>query len=89
MFYWIRVGEEGDYQAVDDIAAVVETLNSWRISEVTGWVAGGIGIGLETTECHGYDFVSLFWGDDEANVIRSLNGWERAAVETGLVECLV
>lgn len=84
MIYWIRVGDEGDYQAVDELAAIIDSLNEWRVGEVTGWVETGIGVGLETTACHGYDFISLFVGDREANLVRPLNGWERGRVEAGL-----
>ena len=86
MFYWIRCGDQGDYQPVDDLDAVIESLNEWRVGEVTGWVESGIGVGLETTTCHGYDFISLFWGDDQANLIRPLDAEERAAVEAGITE---
>lgn len=86
MFYWIRVGDQGDYQPVDDIATAVECLNEWRVGEVTAWVDGGIGVGIETMECYGYDFISLFVGDDQGNLIRPLNSCERAAVEEGITE---
>ncbi len=84
--FWIRVGDQGDYQPVDDLDGLIETLNEWRVGEVTGWVNAGRGVGVETTNNYGYDFVSLFWGDDQANLIRELDADERAAVEEGLVE---
>ena len=87
MFYWIRVGDQGDYQPLDDLDDVIETLNEWRVGEVTGWVNAGRGVGIETRSHYGYDFISLFWGDDQANLIRELDETERAAVEEGLVEC--
>lgn len=86
MFYWIRCGDQGDYQSLDDLDAVIDTLNEWRVGEVTGWVESGIGVGLETTTCHGYDFISLYWGDDRANLIRPLDAEERTAVEAGVTE---
>lgn len=84
--YWIRVGDQGDYQPVDDLDAVIDNLNEWRVGEVTAWVESGVGVGLETTNCYGYDFVSLFVGDDQANLIRPLDAEERAAVEAGVTE---
>jgi len=86
MFYWIRCGDQGDYQQIDDLDGVIDTLNEWKVGEVTGWVEGGRGVGLETTGCYGYDFISLFWGDDKANLIRPLNDEERNAVEEGVTE---
>ena len=82
--YWIRIGEEGDFQPVATIDAVVENLRDWPVGETTGWKEGGGGYGLETTECYGYDFIHLFVGDRKANFIRPLNGCERGQVETGL-----
>jgi hypothetical protein len=86
MLFWIRVGDQGDYQPVDDLDDLIETLNEWQAGAVTGWVDAGRGVGVETTNYHGYDFVSLFWGDNQANMIRALDETERAAVEEGLHE---
>ena len=87
MFYWIRCGDQGDYQPLDNLDAVIDTLNEWQAGEVTGWQDGSMGVGVITTRDDGYDFVSLFWGDDKANLIRCLDDEERATVEAGLVEC--
>lgn len=84
--YWIRVGDQGEYQPVDDLDAAIDTLNEWRVGEVTAWVDGGIGVGIETMDCYGYDFISLFVGDDQGNLIRPLDAEERAAVEEGITE---
>ena len=85
-YYWIRVGDQGDYQPVDNLDAVIDSLNEWRVGEVTAWVKSGIGVGVETEHCYGYDFISLFVGDDQGNLIRSLKSRERAAVEEGVTE---
>ena len=87
---WLRVGDAGDYENFgDDLAALLDYLNELRAGEVTGWVLGGIGVGLETVNYWGYDFVSLFWGDSNANLIRALDDQERAAVEAGLEEAFI
>jgi len=87
---WLRVGDAGDYENFgDDLDAVLDYLNELRAGEVTGWVLGGIGVGLETVNYWGYDFVSLFWGDSNANLIRALDDQERAAVEAGLEEAFI
>jgi len=83
-YYWIRVGDQGDYQPVDDLDAAIEFLNEMRAGEVTGWVESGIGVGLETINFWGYDFVSLFVGDPAANLVRPLNARERGRVEASL-----
>ncbi len=84
MIYWIRVGDQGDYQPVDDLDAVIDNLNEWRVGEVTAWVESGIGVGIETEHCYGYDFISLFVGNKEANLVRPLNARERDRVEAKL-----
>ena len=84
MIYWIRIGEEGDFQPLATIDAVVECLREWPVGEVTGWIAGAIGAGLETTECYGYDLIHLFVGDEEPKLVRVLNGRERGRVEAAL-----
>jgi hypothetical protein len=87
---WVRVGDAGEYEPFgDDLDAVLDWLNELRAGEVTGWVLGGIGVGLETVNYWGYDFVSLFWGDADANLVRELDSEERAAVEAGLEEAFI
>jgi hypothetical protein len=89
MIYWIRAGDQGDYQPVDDLDAVIENLNEWQVGEVTGWVEGARGVGLETTACYGYNFISLFVGDKKANLVRPLNAWEWGRLETELKQCAI
>ena len=38
-------------------------------------------MGFATENYYGYDFVSCYWGDDEANLICGLNADERAYFE--------
>jgi len=56
---------------------------------VTGWVDGVMGGGIETVNYHGYDFISLFWGDDGANLTAPLDAGERMEVEEGLEEVYI
>ena len=87
---WVRVGDAGEYESFgDDLDAVLDYLNELRAGEVTGWVEGGMGVGIETVNYHGYDFVSLFWGDDDANLTAHLDADERMEVEEGLVEVYI
>ena len=48
-----------------------------------------MGVGIETVNYHGYDFVSLFWGDDDANLTAHLDADDRMEVEEGLVEVYI
>jgi len=86
---WIRIGDAGDYNEVGDIYAAVDDLNAMEVGEVGCWIDGGPGIGFDTPNYHGHDFVSLYWGDDRADLVRPLDDAERAAVEAGLLEVYI
>jgi len=87
---WVRVGDSGEYENYgDDLAALIDYLNDLSAGEVTGWVDGGMGIGVETVNYHGYDFISLYWGDADANPIRHLNEEERQVVAERLEEAFI
>lgn len=83
---WLRIGDQGDYQPVDGIDEAVEFLREMDAGSVIGWVDGGRGIGLETERYYGGEFVSLFWGDSEANLVEVLSDDERRMVEGALQE---
>jgi hypothetical protein len=87
---WLRVGDAGEYENFgDDFDALLEYLNELNVGSVTGWIDGGPGVGFATPNYHGYDFVSVFWGDAQADLVRPLNDAERAAVEAGLEEAFI
>ncbi len=86
---WIRVGDAGEYEPFFDMAEALEYLNELRVGNVTGWIEGGPGVGFETPNFHGYDFISCFIGDCHADLIRPLSARERVAVEAGLEEAFI
>jgi len=86
---WVRVGDAGDYQCVDSLDDAIDYLNELKAGRVTGWVEGGIGVGIETVNYHGYDFISLFWGDFGANLTAPLDADDCMEVEEGLEEVYV
>jgi hypothetical protein len=87
---WVRIGDAGEYESFgDDLDALIGYLNELRAGEVTGWVDNGIGIGIETVNYHGCDFISLFWGDRYGNLIQGLDAQKQAAVENGLEEAYI
>ena len=76
---WLRVGDAGDYEDFgDDLDALLDYL-----------IDAGPGVGFATPNYHGYDFISLFWGDAHADLLRPLDNTERAAVEAGLQEAYI
>ena len=88
-----HLGEGGGCRGVrifgDDLAALLDYLNELNVGAVTGWIDAGPGVGFATPNYHGYDFISLFWGDADANLIRPLDDAERAAVKAGLQEAYI
>ena len=86
---WVRVGDDGAYESFDLLYDALEYLNALGVGGVTGWVVSPIGVGVETVNYWGFDFISLFWGDEQANLIRELDGEERLIVESELIEVLI
>jgi len=60
---WVRVGDAGEYERYDDLYDAIEYLNELRVGKITRWVQAG----FETENYHGHDYVSIFYGDDDAN----------------------
>ncbi len=89
LLVWVRVGDMGEYESFDSLDDALDYLNMLKAGEVTGWVEGGMGVGIETVNYHGYDFVSLFWGDDDANLTAHLDADERMEVEERLEEVYI
>ena len=79
--YWIRVGDTGSYQSFDGLDDAVGYLNDCQVGKIDHWVDSGPGVGIDTPNFHGHDFVSLFVGDLAGNLVRTLTRWERAYIE--------
>ena len=89
LLVWVRIGDMGEYESFDSLDDALDYLNELSAGQVTGWVEGGMGVGIETVNYYGYDFVSLFWGDDDANLTAPLDADERMEVEEGLKEVYI
>jgi hypothetical protein len=89
LLVWARVGDAGEYESFDSLDVALDYLNDLKAGQVTGWIERGMGVGLETVNYHGYDFISLFWGDDDANLTAPLDADERIDVEKGLEEVFI
>jgi len=86
---WARVGDAGEYESFASLDVALDYLNELKAGQVTGWIDGGMGVGIETVNYHGYDFISLFWGDSDANLTAPLDADERIGVEEGLKEVFI
>lgn len=84
MLLWIRVGDCGEYESFSDLDDALDYLNELHVGRVEHWVDGGVGIGFATPNYWGGDFISMYWGDEEANCSRALTPEERDVVECGL-----
>ena len=80
---WVRVGDAADYQAFDDLEEAVDYLNELGVGRVDHWRSAGV----ETVNYWGHDYVSLYRGDADANLVSNLLPDERVVVEDGLQEC--
>jgi hypothetical protein len=89
LLIWVRVGDCGEYESFDGLEDAIDCMNELKAGQVTGWVEGGIGVGIETVNYHGYDFISIFWGDENADLTAHLDSDERMEVEEGLEEVFI
>ena len=78
MQLWIRLGDGGEYESFgDDFDALADAITESGITEIRNWIVGG----FQTDAFDGYNYVSLYWGDDDANLLRQLANTERKQVE--------
>ena len=80
---WIRVGDAADYQAFDGLEEVVDYLKELGVGPVDHWRAGGV----DTLNYWGRNYISLYHGDTDANLVSNLLPDERVFVEDALREC--
>ena len=78
MILWVRVGDAGEYEQCDDLDDAIAYLNELRVGKITSWVRSG----FETENYYGRDYVSIFYGDDDANHLCDIN--EKEYVECNL-----
>ena len=75
--YWLRIGNDGENEAFDDLLEVGDYLNGCKVGKVNLWV----GIGFITSNYHVDDLVLLY-----ADSGRTLNSWEQGYIESRLEE---
>lgn len=84
-YLWVRVGDAGEYEKCVDLDDAIEYLNELRVGKITGWVQSG----FETVNYYGQDYVSIFYGDADANHLCDIGEDEDEAQEyhRQYVEC--
>jgi len=77
-FLWIRYGDMGDYHKIDWFSCELDQhLDPTDVGTFVAWERAGV-----ITSCfEGRNYISLFWGDKNANWIRDLNDKEKAEVQ--------
>jgi hypothetical protein len=77
---WVRIGDAGDYEDFDCLEDAVCYLNELDVGQVTRWRNAGV----DTDNFWGNDYVSLYRGDAEGNLLSNLLPDERVLVEDNL-----
>lgn len=76
---WLRLGDAGNYRSFDSIEEVDLGTTFERGDEFDGWVPAGFRV---SPDYLGNNYVSCYWGDANANLVRELNAEERTLVES-------
>jgi hypothetical protein len=66
--WWIRVGDGDDYHDFDDLSEVAEALAEYRVEQVEACNE----MGVACDQFRGHNYISLFWGDGDAQPLRDL-----------------
>jgi len=77
---WVRIGDMGSYGWFHDVleaAYYFEEVEVFHEGVVPRWRNGG----FEIFQYTGENYVSMYWGDDDANFIRDLNAEDREVIE--------
>jgi hypothetical protein len=79
--FWLRLGDQGDYEPYKDIQELAAYLKEYdaqlEVGPILGWVEGG----FETEFFSGNNYVSVYVGDDNADLLRELSPREKRKVE--------
>ena len=79
---WLRLGDMSEYEAFgDDLYAVADALLCSGVEDITRRQGGIEASGKEYCQFLGHNYISLFWGDTDAQIIRELNNKELDEVQ--------
>jgi hypothetical protein len=81
-YVWVRVGDGGDYSQFDSLDDAIEYLNELRVGKVEAFVSSG----FATPNYWGHDYISCYWGDEEAGMVSLLDADERLELADRLEE---
>ena len=69
---WMRLGDGGDYERFDGIGEAADSLRENRVRGPYRKCMGGI----KAPGFQGNNYISLYWGDEDANLTQQLNDTE-------------
>ena len=78
---WVRAGDGDNYNAFDGFQDVADYLGEMGATSPLEWCNE---YGVSSPEFRGNNYISLFWGDDDAQPIRQLTTAERNEVNRWL-----
>ena len=87
---WMRVGDQGEYESFDSLDEAVEELHSYLdmddqcIGHDVNRYTGPALVGIEVGQFQGDNGVSLYWGDDDAQLVTPIDALELSIVERKL-----
>ena len=74
---WVRAGDGDNYNDFDGLQEVVDYLAEMGATGPLEWCNE---YGVTSPEFRGHNYISLFWGDDDAQPTRSLTDAEHNEV---------
>jgi hypothetical protein len=77
---WLRVGEQDTYHSFEDVFNVALHLYEAGIEDI--WKLGQPYRFTDASQFTDLNYISLFWGDDDAQPIRELTADELATLDT-------
>lgn len=78
LLLWLRLGDASDYESSHSIECSLLAECFQRGDSFAGWVEAGLCVAPHYL---GQNYISLYWGDADANLVRELDTAERLAVE--------
>jgi hypothetical protein len=86
---WLRLGDCAEYESfgTNEEGALadtnfVEALIEANVGKVDHWLQ----YGLVTENFQGSNYISIYWGDENADALKSLDDAEKEYIENALIE---
>jgi hypothetical protein len=75
---WVRVGDSDNYNPFDGLQEVADYLAEMGATDPLEWCND---LGVSSPEFRGKNYISLFWGDGDAQPIRPLTPDEHKEID--------